>query len=96
MPTTDNALNSYAAQASELATRLEAINATVKASDASEDLIDATLKIGMPYAVFLTEVEDGISPLNEAQIQHMLDLTDKHCEMYETEFPNLVKGSSGQ
>ena len=96
MQTTETALNSNAAKAAALATRLEAINATVKASEASQTLIDATLKIGITYAVFLTEVEDGISPLSEQQIEHMLERTDKHCEIYEAEFSKLVKGSSEQ
>lgn len=96
MQTTDTALNSNAAKAAALATRLEVINATVKASDASQALIDATLKLGMTYAVFLTEVEGGISPLKEQQIEHMLERTDKHCEIYEKEFSNLVKGSRKQ
>jgi hypothetical protein len=96
MHTTDTALNSNTAKAAALATRLEAINATVKASDVSQTLIDTTLKMGMAYAVFLTEVEEGISPLNEQQIEDMLERTDKHCEMYENEFSNLVKGSSEQ
>lgn len=96
MQTTDTALNSNAAKAAALATRLEAINATVKASDASQALINATLKIGMTYAVFLTELEDGISPLNEQQVEHMLEHTNMHCEIYETEFSKLVKGSCEQ
>lgn len=96
MQTTDTTLNSNAAKAAALATRLEAINATVKASDASQTLINTTLKIGMTYAVFLTEVEDGISPLDEHQIEYMLERTENHCEIYEAEFSNLVKGSSEQ
>jgi len=96
MHTTDTTPNFNAAKAAALAIRLEAINATVKASDASPMLIDATLKIAMPFAIFLTEVEEGSSPLNEQQIQHMLEHTDKHCEIYEKEFSTLVKGSSEQ
>ena len=96
MQTTDTALNSNAAKAAALANRLEAINTTVKASGASQALIDASMKIALPYAIFLTELEDGISPLSEQQIQHMLEHTEKHCAIYETEFPNVVKGSSEQ
>lgn len=94
MQMTETALNSNAAQAGALAIRLEAIHATVKASDASPAVIDATLKLGLTYAIFLTEVEEGSSPLSEQQIQHMLGRTDRHCEIYETEFSTLVKGIS--
>lgn len=96
MQTTDTTLNTNAAKAAALAIRLEAINKTVKTSDASQTLIDATMKIGLSYAVFLTELEEGISPLNEQQIQHMLERTEQHCAIYETEFSKVLKGSSEQ
>lgn len=96
MQTPDNALNANAAHAAALALRLEAINKTVKTSAASQMLIDATMKINLTYAIFLTELEDGISPLSEQQIQDMLENTENHCAIYEAEFSKVVKGSSEQ
>lgn len=94
MQTTDTALNSNTANAAALSQRLEAINEHVKASSASSAFKDATLKAGLAYAIFLTELEEGGTAHSEEQIQHLLERTEQHCHLYETEFTNLVKGSS--
>lgn len=94
MQTTENTLNSNTAKAAALSHRLETINEHVKASSASPALKDATLKAGLAYAIFLTELEEGGTAHSEEQIQLLLERTEQHCHLYETEFSKLVKGSS--
>lgn len=94
MQTADTTLNSNTAKAAALSQRLETINEHVKASSASPALKDATLKAGLAYAIFLTELEEGVTAHSEGQIEQLLERTEQHCHLYETEFANLVKGSS--
>ncbi|NNB33956.1 hypothetical protein [Pseudomonas fragi] len=86
--TTSSDTNS--AKAVALCPRLEAINAFVKTSSANPALIDATLKMGMAYAIFLTEVVEGTTTLAQDQVTQMLERTEQHCALYESEFPVVV------
>lgn len=89
-PTTEARPNAERAKA--LTQRLEQLNQTVKASTASPQLIDVTLKIGVTYAAFLVEVLDGNPALDAVNVPEMLDRTEEHCNIYETQFPSIAKG----
>lgn len=84
--------NQFAAKAVQLIPRLEKVNDTVKRSSASSDLIETTLRVGMAYGVFLTQVQDGTSGLSSAQVLDGLARTERHCEIYESEFQVTQKG----
>lgn len=90
-PTTQPRPNAERAQA--LIPRLEELNQTVKASTASPQLIDTTLKIGLTYATFLIEVRDGNPALDAVDVPQLLDRTEQHCDLYENHFLSIAKGA---
>jgi|GEM_PF-5398397 len=90
-PTTEPRPNAERAKA--LIPRLEQLNQSVKASNASPQLIDVTLKIGVTYAAFLVEVRDGNPALDVVNVPEMLDRTEEHCNIYEIQFPSIAKGT---
>jgi hypothetical protein len=73
--------------AQALSVRLEAANLKAQGSGVSQELIDCVLKVGLAFAVFLTELIEGAVFRSQEQIAASLEQIEHHCFLIENEFP---------
>ncbi|WP_153785382.1 hypothetical protein [Pseudomonas sp. EMN2] len=78
-------------RAEALSARLEAANQKVLDHPSfSRELKDAVVKMALPYAIILSEVEQGLHPKDAELIQSSLDKIDQHCHIIEQDQLNAA------
>ena len=84
MQLNDNEYRQLRERAEALVARLEAANLKVINSPSfSQEFKDALAKMTLPYAIILTEVEQGLHSTTPELIKANLDKIDQHCHLIE-------------
>lgn len=91
MQLTDHQCRQFRERAKALADRLEAANQKVLDNPSfSQEFKEAVVKMALPYAIILTEVEQGTHPKDAELIQSSLDKVDHHCHIIEQDQLNAA------
>lgn len=91
MQLTDQECQQFRERAKALGDRLEAANQKVLDNPSfSQEFKDAVIKMTLPYAIILTEIEQGTHPKDAELIQSSIDKVDQHCNIIEQDQLNAA------